>query len=213
MENCFSIQLYSFQIFPPREANPPRCSFPLSREFFFMFFLPFFSFHSTENHLNIIVIFLQPSASHPLLPHSSRIYTIHIYTKWMDFSFLRDECGKSLLLGNLWEAICVCMRLVAWKWRGFDTRERRATRKKKSEIMLPGLNNRVICHFSPFKYDDTIIMSIPSFFSFCCRNTMCARRYKKTKNERSGNNDVKFLCAVSTEFFMKKWEARSFKRL
>lgn len=25
--------------------------------------------------------------------------------------------------------------------------------------MLPGLNNRVICHFSPFKYDDTIIMS------------------------------------------------------
>lgn len=34
-----------------------------------------------------------------------------------------------------------------------------AERKESGEIMLPGLNNRVICHFSPFKYDDTIIMS------------------------------------------------------
>lgn len=30
--------------------------------------------------------------------------------------------------------------------------------EKMCEIMLPGLNSGVICHFSPFKYDDTIIV-------------------------------------------------------
>lgn len=162
LENCFSIQLYSFQIFPPREANSPHRSFPLSREFFFMFFLPFFSFHSTENHLNIIVIFLQPSASHPL-PPPSRIYTIHIYTKWMDFSFLREMNAGNCCCWGIYgkRFVCVC---AWWLGSGGDsTREKEERREKKSEIMLPGLNNRVICHFSPFKYDDTIIMSIPFF--------------------------------------------------
>lgn len=85
LENCFSIQLYSFQIFSPHEAHlilwlfyfiffliypsiqhphPPRFSLFLLRAlfmFFFFSFFPFqfffFSFHSNENHLNIIVIF------------------------------------------------------------------------------------------------------------------------------------------------------------
>lgn len=45
--------------------------------------------------------------------------------------------------------------------------------------MLPGLNNRVICHFSPFKYDDTIIMSI---FLLSIR-PLCALDDKKMENK------------------------------
>lgn len=59
----FNYILYRF--FPPREAHhsphQTLLNFPfrlfIPREFFFMFFFLFFSFHSNENHLNIIVIF------------------------------------------------------------------------------------------------------------------------------------------------------------
>lgn len=65
LENCFSIQLYSFQIFSPHEAfHPSSSSSSRLLRFFFYVFLPSFrlSFHLNENHLNIIVIFFL----HPL---------------------------------------------------------------------------------------------------------------------------------------------------
>lgn len=53
------------------------------------------------------------------------------------------------------------MRLFGRNKRGMRKKNIRAERRGKiCEIMLPELKSRVICHFSPFKYDDTIIMSI-----------------------------------------------------
>lgn len=52
LENCFSIQLYSFHIFFPFSG----IFFPVSLSSF-LCLSSLFSFHSNENHLNIIVIF------------------------------------------------------------------------------------------------------------------------------------------------------------
>lgn len=56
--------------------------------------------------------------------------------------------------------------------------------------MLPGLNNRVICHFSPFKYDDTIIMSILS-----CRSSSehCALIRREAEKEEEGDEEAEIM--------------------
>lgn len=78
--------------------------------------------------------------------------------------------------------------------------------------MLPGLNNRVICHFSPFKYDDTIIClvfsSLSSIYSIHFLKYIVCWTIKR-REERSGNNDVKFLCASNVWIHSR----RSFKRI
>lgn len=65
---------------------------------------------------------------------------------------------------------------MRWDAAGIAKESAEETREKEiCEIMLPGLNNRVICHFSPFKYDDTIIMSILLSSSFSAPATVqCA---------------------------------------
>lgn len=83
--------------------------FPLSFDFFYVFLPPlFFSFHSNENHLNIIVIFfllvpfrrknlLIPFIQLHLSFHSDiHVLAHHSYynTKWMDFLHLFHSCSN-----------------------------------------------------------------------------------------------------------------------
>lgn len=77
--------------------------------------------------------------------------------------------------------VCMCVSVYA-------RLEKRA--KKICEIMLPGLNNRVICHFSPFKYDDTIIMSILS-----CRSSSehCALIRREAEKEEEGDEEAEIM--------------------
>jgi hypothetical protein len=73
LENCFSIQLYSFQIFFASQSIHEPSSSSHNHDHHhhhispslesFLCFSSFFSFHSNENHLNIIVIFFLASAN------------------------------------------------------------------------------------------------------------------------------------------------------
>lgn len=57
--------------------------------------------------------------------------------------------------------------------------------------MLPGLNNRVICHFSPFKYDDTIIMSI--LFASLALYSASVRWYEKKMRRRKKGKEAEIM--------------------
>lgn len=180
---------------------PPSPNFPcrrryqsLSMGFFYVFFFLFqfpLEWKSLEHYCNFF-----PPSKNLLRVHSSpssRSYNSHLYkmdgffcASFFSVSLRRRRwgCGKLLLsMEFIGSDLCVCVCSLGglWKWRGLrNANPKDSKREKKSgEIMLPGLNNRVICHFSPFKYDDTIIMSI--LFASLALYSASVRWYEKKK--------------------------------
>lgn len=108
-----------FRFFPPREANSlDFSSFPSFKGEFFLCFSSFFSFHSNENHLNIIVIFF--SSSSTCLSFHRRRFSHSQFTfiqnGWIFSFFLAsvcdgDECGEIVVVDGIYgkRFLCVCM--------------------------------------------------------------------------------------------------------
>lgn len=179
LENCFSIQLYSFQIFfCPARRTASRSFFPpfppdpifLSRVFY-VFLSSFFSFHSNENHLNIIVIFPSHQDSRSSLPplFSTAAHNSHLYK--MDgffFRFFRSSTGDEMREIVVVEEFiksnaCLCVSAFS---KG---------RKKSVRSCYQGWITELSATFHPL---NMMIRLSCRFLRLLRQNTLCARRYK-----------------------------------